>query len=128
MDWLGLQRIVNNKNYTRLTRKQKASKIVYNKNTRTVNLSICGWCGKQYTKSANKQKYCSEYCRESARSHQSRMKSHRWYHRHKHELTEKQRWGLGSGVIGQHRHPDFNREQEVITKELTRLGIRKWRK
>ena len=128
MDWLRLQRIVNNKNYTRLTRKQKASKIVYNKNTRTVNLSICGWCGKQYTKSANKQKYCSEYCRESARSHQSRMKSHRWYHRHKHELTEKQRWGLGSGVIGQHRHPDFNREQEVITKELTRLGIRKWRK
>lgn len=128
MDWLKLQRIVNNKNYTRLIRQKKSENIVYNKNKKTVNLSICGWCGKQYTKTANKQKYCSDYCRESARSHQSRMKSHRWYHRHKHELTEKQRWGLGSGVIGQHRHEDFQREHEVILKELTRLGIKKWRK
>ena len=122
------KKIIKNNNpqkYTEIKRQEKKQEIIYNKNTMTVNISTCGWCGQQYTKKANKQKYCSEYCRESARAHQSRMKSHRWYHRHKHELTEKQRWGLGSGVIGQHRHPDYEKEHRVITKELKRIGIYK---
>ena len=116
MDWLTLQRIVNNENYTQLNRRNKQEKVY---------TGTCGWCGAEFVKKANKTKYCSDYCRESARSHQSRMKSHRWYHRHKHELTEKQRWGLGSGTIGQHRHKDYKKEQKVIQKEIQRLGIRR---
>ena len=128
MDWLKIQRNVNPINYSKLQRQQKA-KVIINYNQRpspySSRVSVCSWCGRSYVKLANKQKYCCDYCRESARSHQSRMKSHRWYHRHKHELTEKQRWGLGSGVIGQHRHEDFNREQEVVLKELRRLGLKR---
>ena len=123
MDWEEIQKVANPQGYYDKQRKKQADKIVYNKQTRKINISTCAWCKKQYVKKANKQKYCSQYCRESARSHQSRMKSHRWYHKHKHELTEKQRWGLGSGVIGQHMHNDPEKEQETIIKELKRLGI-----
>lgn len=98
------------------TRKNQAQKI---------NKSKCGWCGQYYIKTANKQKYCSNECRKNAIQEQSRIKSHRWYHRHKHELDEKQRWGLGSGVLGQHRHKDYEKEQKVITRELKRIGIYK---
>lgn len=129
MDWLKIQHRINIKNYYSLKRKKKAKEIInYDPNRKPRRISTCGWCGRQYIKYANKQKYCSDECRDSARSHQSRMKSHRWYHKHKHELTEKQRWGLGSSTIGQHRHDDFEREQEVITKELSRLGLKKKRR
>ena len=63
--------------------------------------------------------------RTDARRQQLRNRSHRWYHRHKHELTEKQRWGLGSGTLGEHMHDDFEKEQNVIQKELQRLRIKK---
>ena len=43
MDWLKLQRIVNNKNYSRLIRRKKSEDIVYNKNKKTVNISTCGF-------------------------------------------------------------------------------------
>lgn len=99
------------------------------KEAEKVKKSKCGWCGKYYVKTANKQKYCSQECRKNAINEQARRKSHRWYHRHKHELSEKQRWGLGSGAIGQHRHEDYEKEQQVITNELKRIGIyRKIRK
>lgn len=99
---------------TNKTRKEKS---------KNIRKSKCGWCGQYYVKTANKQKYCSNECRKNAIQEQSRRKSHRWYHRHKHELDEKQRWGLGSGVLGQHRHKDYEKEQKVITRELKRLGI-----
>ena len=127
-EWLRIQKRVNPVNYQHLQRQYYAEKIKnYNPIISADNkrISKCGWCGEQYIKTANKQKYCSSYCRDSARSHQSRMKSHKWYHRHKHELTEKQRWGLGSSTIGKHRNPNFKREQKILTKELKRLGIYK---
>lgn len=116
MDWLRIQYTVNNKHYTELVREKKASK---------VRKSKCGWCGREYVKTANKQKYCSPQCRKDARSHQSRMKSHRYYHKHKHEMNEKQRWGLGSGVLGAHAHNDYEKEQRVIQNELRRLGLKR---
>ena len=127
-NWINIQRTVNPEKYKEYQRQKQAQKIKnYNPKESANNkrISKCGWCGKTYIKKANKQKYCSTYCRDSARSHQSRMKSHKWYHRHKHELTEKQRWGLGSSTIGKHRNPSFKKEQNILTKELKRLGIYK---
>lgn len=129
MNW----NIIKNKNKKKENkRKQKAKKIQgykqYKKQTKNTKISKCGWCKQPYIKTQNKQKYCSTQCKTKARQHQSRMKSHRWYHKNKHRLTEKQRWGLGSGTIGQHRHDDFDKEYTVITKELSRLGIKKWKK
>lgn len=84
----------------------------------------CRWCGKPFKRNHAPEKYCSEYCRKEARKHQNRIKSNKWYQNHKHELTEKQRWGLGSSGLGQHSNKDFIREQEIIQRELRRLKIR----
>jgi len=87
----------------------------------------CACCGEKfavYVEKGRPPKYCCEECSEIVRSQQSRNKSHKWYHNNKHKLTEKQRWGLGSGTLGQHRHKDFNKEKKTIKKELTRLKIK----
>lgn len=89
------------------------------------SIGECTWCGKKFIKKHHSEKYCSEQCRKDARGHQSRMKAHRWYHNHKHELSEKQRWGLGSGTLGGHMHKDFEKEQSVIQKEFTRLRLKR---
>ena len=88
-------------------------------------IGVCIWCGKKFIKHHHSEKYCGETCRKDARGHQSRMKAHRWYHNHKHELSDKQRWGLGSGTLGQHMHNDFEKEQSVIQKEFTRLRLKR---
>ena len=85
----------------------------------------CNWCGAYFTKKHHSEKYCSDECRYNARMEQSRDKSHRWYHRHKHELSEKQRWGLGSGLLGQHRNEDFEEEYLKIQNEFRWLKIKR---
>ena len=92
-----------------------------------VKVGVCKWCGEFFIKEYAPEKYCCDECRKLSRGMQSRNKSHRWYHRHKHELSEKQRWGLGSGTLGQHMHNDFEKEFNVVEKELNRLGLRKYR-
>ena len=87
--------------------------------------SYCKWCGKSFEKKHHSQKYCSSYCRKSARAEQSRIKSHRWYHKHKHELSEKSRWGLGSGYLGKHRYDNFEKELKIIEREFRRLQIKR---
>jgi len=90
-----------------------------------VNVGVCSWCGCKFVKSNNRESYCSDYCRDNARAEQSRLKSNKWYHKHKHELSEKQRWGLGSGFLSGHRNGDFVKEQKIIERELVRLSIRR---
>lgn len=93
-----------------------------------VRIATCKFCGVKfaiYHEQGRPSEYCSDECRENARSDQSRIKSHRWYHKHKHRLSEKQRWGLGSGKLGQHRHKDFVKEEVTIKRELTRLKLKK---
>ena len=92
-----------------------------------VLIRYCAYCGEKfaiYLEKGRPAQYCCDECRENARLEQSRIKSHRWYHKHKHELSEKRRWGLGSGTLGQHRHKDFSKEEKTIKKELTRLRIK----
>ena len=83
----------------------------------------CKWCGRLFTRKYAPEKYCSDDCRVNARKHQSRIKSHKWYHKNKHKLSEKQRWGLGGSNLGQHRQKDFNKEQIIIRRELKRFKI-----
>lgn len=92
-----------------------------------VNKIKCKWCGKYFIRTHHSQRYCCDECRDEARSEQSRIKAHRWYHKHKHELSEKQRWGLGSGLLGQHRHEDFEKELRTIQNEFRWLHL-KYRK
>ena len=86
----------------------------------------CEVCGEKFAISRSRgrpSKYCCEECNKEARKQQNRNKSHRWYHKHKHELDEKRRWGLGSGTLGPHMHKDINKEESAIKKEMRRLRI-----
>lgn len=88
-------------------------------------ISTCALCKNKFVKQHHSEKYCSDKCREIVKSQQARNKAHRWYHRHKHELSEKQRWGLGSGRLGAHSHDDFEKEQSVIENEFKRLRLKR---
>lgn len=100
-------------------RLEKQSKVI---------IVVCKNCGEKFAiprKCGRPPEYCCDECRESALLHQARVKSHKWYHRHKHELSEKQRWGLGSGTLGQHRHNDFGKEEITIKREMVRLKLKR---
>ena len=81
----------------------------------------CEWCGKPYTKTHGNQKYCSYNCKKHAEKEQNRNRKHKWYHRNKHRLTEKQRYGLGTGTLGPHKKTDDHEEYTAIQKEKQRL-------
>lgn len=100
-----------------------------NRSEKKANVFVryCAYCGEKfavYVEKGRPPKFCCDKCRESSDLERSRIKSHMWYHRNKHKLTEKQRWGLGSGTLGQHRHKDFAKEHKTIKKELTRFRIK----
>ena len=84
----------------------------------------CQWCGETFTRKYAPEKYCSDECRRDARKLQNRNKSFKWYHKNKNDLTEKQRYGLGGGNLGQHRQKDFKKEYTIIRNELRRLKIK----
>lgn len=93
-----------------------------------VRVKTCAYCGEKFAifvKKGRPAEYCCDDCRENAILEQSKIKSHRWYHKNKHRLSEKSRWGLGSGTLGQHRHKDFSKEQKTIKNELTRLKLKR---
>lgn len=93
-----------------------------------IMIVTCTKCGEKFAiprKCGRPPKYCSDECRGVAIQQQSRRKSHKWYHRNKRNLSEKQRWGLGSGTLGQHRHNDFTKEEMTIKRELVRLKLKR---
>ena len=83
----------------------------------------CKYCGKEFTKTHNRQMYCSPKCSTEAEKENTRNRVHKWYHRNKHNLSEKRRWGLGTGELGPHRHEDWEIEREKIEKEMQRLRL-----
>ena len=86
--------------------------------------SKCQWCGSTFEKYHGNEKYCSSYCIEKAKQEQNRKNFHRWYHKHKKELDNLTRYGLGSGTLSHHRRKNFKEEQKTIKREKQRL-IRK---
>ena len=77
----------------------------------------CSYCGNTFTKTHNRQKYCSEHCRKQAKREQDRKAWTRWFHKNKKTLYQTQ---LGTRTIGPHKHPDNNREQQIVKNEKQR--------
>ena len=77
----------------------------------------CGYCGKPFTKTHNRQKYCGPECAKNAKREQDRQAWTRWFHKNKNRLYNKQ---LGTRTIGPHRHPHNEREQEIVQNEKQR--------
>ena len=83
----------------------------------------CKWCGTLFTKTHNRQVYCSKTCADEAEKENNRNRRHKWYHKNKHKLTQKQRYGLGTGTLGPHKHQDNEKELQTIKNERKRIGI-----
>ena len=78
----------------------------------------CAYCGKEFTKTHNRQVYCSPECRKKGDKEKANRRWRKWYHKNKNRLYQKQ---LGTRTIGPHRHECNEREAEIITNEKDRL-------
>ena len=78
----------------------------------------CQYCGKEFTKTHNRQTYCSPECRKKGYQEKNNQRWRKWYHKNKKTLYQKQ---LGTRTIGPHKHPENTREQEIINNEKNRI-------
>ena len=78
----------------------------------------CSYCGKPYKKQHNRQTYCSDECREKGTREKNNARWRRWYHKNKNRLYQTQK---GTRTIGPHKHPNTEREQEIVNNEKQRL-------
>ena len=78
----------------------------------------CAYCGQEFERRHNRQKYCSDHCRKNAKREQDRQAWTRWFHKNKQRLYAKQ---LGTRTIGPHKHPHNEREAEIVENEKQRL-------
>ena len=76
----------------------------------------CEWCGSLYVPTHHSQKFCTKKCyKEHRRDYKAQWNREKW----------NQKPSLGSGNIhSEHRNKDFDKEQEIIKRELKRIGIR----
>ncbi|MDO5849290.1 MAG: hypothetical protein Q4P18_07130 [Methanobrevibacter sp.] len=86
-------------------------------------MSVCKWCGKEYTKTWNSQKYCSDTCKKYGYQEKTLQRVRK--HRQKYDINyPTSKWGLGSGRLSGHSKKDFEKEELTIKNELKRLGIK----
>jgi predicted nucleic acid-binding Zn ribbon protein len=80
----------------------------------------CPICGKTFTKTHNRQKYCTKECSKEAKRRQDRIHFSRWYTKNKRRVWANKK---GTGYLGPHRHEDPEKEQQAIKTELQRLKL-----
>ena len=76
---------------------------------------ICPYCGKYFTKTANYQKYCCKTCSKYARQDNVNRNVKRWKKKHEHEVP------LGTTNIREHPNSSVDREEQIVSKELSRV-------
>lgn len=90
----------------------------------------CKYCGKPFTKSHNRQMYCSDSCRRNAlREQKARYQAKRRLKIKQKVLIvdEYKKYGLGSyGTSANgHRKNNFSHEYMAIQKEMKRIGLKR---
>jgi predicted nucleic acid-binding Zn ribbon protein len=81
----------------------------------------CAYCGKEYTKTHNRQMYCSDECRTEGNREKTRNRVMKHYYRHKKRINQTR---IGTRTIGPHKHENPTREQEIVQNEIDRIGLR----
>ena len=81
----------------------------------------CKYCGKTFTKTHNRQTYCSDKCRTEARREQKRNWALTYYHKNKQRINHRR---IGTRTIGPTPNPNHNREAQIIENEIDRIGLR----
>ena len=81
----------------------------------------CSYCGQEFERTHNRQKYCSDKCRYNAELENHRTRNYRYYHKHKARINQTK---IGTRTIGPKAHADKNREAEIVQNEIDRIGLR----
>lgn len=84
----------------------------------------CKWCGKPFTKTHNRQMYCSNYCRKNARREQQAEYSREYRRKYRAVMPESTIYGLGSGRLGAHTTHNWRKEYVKVQNELAFLKIK----
>jgi len=82
--------------------------------------SKCAYCGKEYTKTHNRQTYCSDKCRKHARQEKRRIYDSQYYYRNRKRIHQRRK---GTPTIGPTPNPNVEREAEIVRKEVERIGL-----
>ncbi len=80
----------------------------------------CAYCGKEFTKTHNRQTYCSDTCRKYARQEKRRQYNYKYYTRNKKRIHQKY---TGTCTLAPKPNPDTQREHEIIQNEIERIGL-----
>lgn len=81
----------------------------------------CAYCGQKYTKTHGNQKYCSDYCRKEAEKENTRKRVYKHYYKNKNRINNTR---IGTRTIGPHKHPNHEREAEIVQNEVERIGLK----
>ena len=80
----------------------------------------CSYCGKPYTKTHNRQKYCSPECAENAHREHKRNWAYTNYHKNRDHINKVR---IGTRTIGPRPNPNTEREAEIVQNEIERIGL-----
>jgi predicted nucleic acid-binding Zn ribbon protein len=80
----------------------------------------CSYCGKTFTKTHNRQTYCSEECAYQAHREKHRIRNMRYYYRHRDRINKTK---IGTRTIGPNPNPDPEREAQIVQNEIERIGL-----
>ena len=90
---------------------------------------ICKWCGQEFSvpksRKYNAVKYCGPHCKHEGYL-DKHLKAQTSYKKRWQDLPKLEQRGylLGEGQVMQHRVEDFEHEEQIIRKELRRIGLR----
>ena len=80
----------------------------------------CAYCGKTYTKTHNRQTYCSDKCRDNARKEKRIKYNYKYYTKNKRKIHNTY---LGTNSLAPSKNPDNDREAEIVQNEIRRIGL-----
>ena len=80
----------------------------------------CAYCGKPFTKTHNRQVYCSDECRNNSRKEKRRKYNYKYYTKNKNRIHNKY---LGTNTLAPTRNTDPEREAEIVQNEIRRIGL-----
>lgn len=80
----------------------------------------CSYCGKPFTKTHNRQTYCSDHCRTEARREKRRKYDYKYYRKNKDRINHRR---IGTRTIGPKPNPNIEREEQIVRNELDRITL-----
>lgn len=87
-------------------------------------MAKCKFCGKEFTKTHNRQMYCSKHCRVEARRDQQASYNREYRRKYRNVMPESTIYGLGSGRLSGHTCYNWRKEYKKIQNEYVFLKIK----